>query len=97
MNFVTLVVASSATAAPSRAATVTIVCGSSPPAVELCREGSTAWAQARGHEVRVLGYPESSMRARDLLAVCKDKCAGVYFVPSFGRYDIVADLISAAR
>ena len=43
------------------------------------------------------GPAEGQAMARDLLAVCKDKCAGVYFVPSFGRYDIVADLISAAR
>ena len=40
------------------AATVTIVCGVVPQSVELCRDGSEAWAKARGHEVRVLAYPE---------------------------------------
>jgi hypothetical protein len=29
--------------------------------------------------------------------MCKEKAAGVYLVPSFGRYDIVADLISQFR
>jgi hypothetical protein len=43
------------------------------------------------------GPAEGQAMTRDLLAVCRDKCAGVYFVPSFGRYDIVADLIAAAR
>lgn len=57
-----------AASAPVGAATVTIVCGSSPAGLELCREGSQAWAQARGHEVRVLAYPESSTRARALIA-----------------------------
>ena len=51
-------------ATPARAATVTIVCGVVPQSVELCREGSAAWAKARGHDVRVLAYPDSSTRAR---------------------------------
>ena len=54
-------------ATPARAATVTIVCGVVPQSVELCREGSAAWAKARGHEVRVLAYPDSSTRARELI------------------------------
>jgi trehalose/maltose transport system substrate-binding protein len=53
---------------PAGAASLTVVCGSSPPEVELCRQGGEAWAAARGHEVRVLGYPESGARARALLA-----------------------------
>ena len=61
---------------PASAATVTIVCGVVPQSVELCRDGSEAWAKARGHEVRVLAYPDSSTRARelvgDLLAVQAD-------------------------
>ena len=63
-------------AGPASAATVTIVCGVVPQAVELCRDGSEAWAKARGHDVRVLAYPDSSTRARelvgDLLAVQAD-------------------------
>ena len=46
------------TAASARAEKVTIVCGVVPQSIELCRSGSEAWAKARGHEVRVLSYPE---------------------------------------
>jgi hypothetical protein len=35
--------------------------------------------------------------ARDFIAMCKEKAAGVYLVPSFGRYDIVAELIAQFR
>ena len=49
------------------AAPVTIVCGLAPESLELCRSGSEAWAKARGQEVRVLAYPDSSTRSRDLL------------------------------
>jgi len=35
--------------------------------------------------------------ARDMLVLCREKAAGAYIVPSFGRYDIVADLIADAR
>jgi hypothetical protein len=35
--------------------------------------------------------------ARDFIALCKEKASGVYLVPSFGRYDIVADLIAESR
>lgn len=71
-----LLVASVSVAGQASAATVTIVCGVVPQSVELCRDGSEAWAKARGHEVRVLAYPDSSTRARelvgDLLAVQAD-------------------------
>jgi homocysteine S-methyltransferase len=43
------------------------------------------------------GPKEGQAIARDLIAVCREKAAGVYLVPSFGRYDIVADLIAEAR
>ena len=52
---------------PALAAPVTIVCGVVPESLELCRSGSEAWAKARGQEVRVLAYPDSTTRARELL------------------------------
>lgn len=39
------------------------------------------------------GPIEGQAMARDLIALCREKAAGVYLVPSFGRYDIVAELI----
>lgn len=51
---------------PARAEPVTIVCGLAPESLELCRSGSEAWAKARGQEVRVLAYPDSTTRSRDL-------------------------------
>jgi hypothetical protein len=35
--------------------------------------------------------------ARDFLAFCREKCAGVYLVPSFGRYDLVAALVAEIK
>lgn len=35
--------------------------------------------------------------ARDILAVAKEKAAGVYLVPSFGRYDALAELVAEAK
>lgn len=52
---------------PARAAPVTIVCGLAPASLESCRAGSEAWAKARGQEVRVLAYPDSTTRSRDLV------------------------------
>jgi homocysteine S-methyltransferase len=43
------------------------------------------------------GPTEGAAMARDTIALCREKAAGVYLVPSFGRYDIVADLIAEAR
>ena len=54
--------------ASARAEQVTIVCGLVPQSIDLCRSGSEAWAKARGQEVRVLAYPDSSTRARELIA-----------------------------
>ena len=54
-------------AVPARAEQVTIVCGLVPQSIELCRSGSEAWAKARGQDVRVLAYPDSSTRARELV------------------------------
>lgn len=43
------------------------------------------------------GPIEGAAMARDLIAICREKAAGVYLVPSFGRYDIVADLIAETK
>jgi len=32
-----------------------------------------------------------------MLVLCREKAAGAYIVPSFGRSDIVADLIADVR
>ncbi|MEO6196668.1 MAG: methylenetetrahydrofolate reductase [Dehalococcoidia bacterium] len=43
------------------------------------------------------GPAEGSAMARDMIAICREKAGGVYLVPSFGRYDIIADLIADVR
>jgi homocysteine S-methyltransferase len=43
------------------------------------------------------GPQEGAAMARDIIALCREKAAGVYLVPSFGRYDIIADLIATAK
>ncbi len=43
------------------------------------------------------GPAEGAAMARDMIAVCRDKAAGVYLVPSFGRYDIVAELVAETK
>jgi homocysteine S-methyltransferase len=43
------------------------------------------------------GPREGQAMARDFIAMCKEKASGVYLVPSFGRYDIVAELIAQFR
>ncbi len=43
------------------------------------------------------GPKEGQAMARDFIALCREKAAGVYLVPSFGRYDIVAELVAEAR
>lgn len=43
------------------------------------------------------GPKEGQAMARDILALVKDRAAGAYLVPSFGRYDIVAELVADAR
>ena len=40
------------------------------------------------------GPAEGQAMARDMIAACRSLAAGVYLVPSFGRYDIVAELIA---
>ena len=43
------------------------------------------------------GAREGQAMARDFLAFCREKCAGVYLVPSFGRYDLVAELVAEIK
>lgn len=40
---------------------------------------------------------EGMALARDVLAVAKARANGVYFIPSFGRYDLTAELVAEAR
>jgi trehalose/maltose transport system substrate-binding protein len=57
------------------AATVTIVCGSLVAGFEACREGAQAWAQTKGHDVRVVrstGNSTAQRLFRDLLAAQAD-------------------------
>jgi hypothetical protein len=35
--------------------------------------------------------------AREMLAVAKTRANGVYFIPSFGRYEMVGELVAEAR
>src|SRR5262249_18845852 len=57
-------------------ATVTIVCGGAVGSFEPCREGAQAWAQARGHDIRVIRSTAGNSAARrlfrDLLAAQVD-------------------------
>ena len=45
----------------------------------------------------VNGPKEGQAMARNLLALVKERAAGAYLVPSFGRYDIVAELVAEVR
>ncbi len=40
------------------------------------------------------GPKEGQAMARDFIALCRAKAAGVYLVPSFGRYDLIAELVA---
>ena len=43
------------------------------------------------------GPKEGQAMARDFLAFCRERCAGIYLVPSFGRYDLAAGLIAKIK
>lgn len=43
------------------------------------------------------GPSEGQAMARDFLAICREKAAGVYLVPSFGRFDLVAELVAKIK
>src|SRR6266511_3785320 len=41
------------------------------------------------------GPKEGAAMARDCIALCREKAAGVYLVPSFGRDELVAELVAS--
>jgi 5,10-methylenetetrahydrofolate reductase len=43
------------------------------------------------------GPREGQAMARDFIALCRDRCAGIYLVPSFGRFDLVAELVAEIK
>ncbi len=43
------------------------------------------------------GPAEGQAMARDFIALCRAKAAGVYLVPSFGRYDLIAELAAGVK
>jgi len=43
------------------------------------------------------GPKEGQAMARDFIALCREKCAGIYLVPSFGRFDLVAELVAEIK
>jgi len=43
------------------------------------------------------GWREGQAIARDLIAICHEKAAGVYLVPAFGRYDLAAELVAETK
>ena len=43
------------------------------------------------------GPKEGQAMARDFLSFCRERCAGVYLVPSFGRYDLAAELVAEIK
>jgi len=43
------------------------------------------------------GLAEGMVVAREMLAVAKTRAKGVYLVPSFGRYELTAELVAEAR
>ncbi|MSQ62152.1 MAG: bifunctional homocysteine S-methyltransferase/methylenetetrahydrofolate reductase [Dehalococcoidia bacterium] len=43
------------------------------------------------------GIQEGLAIARDFLAEMRGECAGIYIMPSFGRYEVAAELVTAAR
>jgi homocysteine S-methyltransferase len=43
------------------------------------------------------GLAEGMALSRELLKVAQELAQGVYLMPSFGRYDAVAELVTAAR
>ncbi|MEX0682996.1 MAG: methylenetetrahydrofolate reductase [Dehalococcoidia bacterium] len=56
------------------------------------------WVRERMSRAGDLNGPkEGQAMARDLLAICREKAAGAYLVPSFGRYDIVAELVAGLK
>ena len=43
------------------------------------------------------GPREGQAYARDFIGLCRSRAAGIYLVPSFGRYELIAELIAEAK
>ena len=43
------------------------------------------------------GPKEGQAMARDFIALCREKAAGVYLVPSFGNYPLIAELVAEIK
>ncbi|HXG36173.1 MAG TPA: methylenetetrahydrofolate reductase, partial [Dehalococcoidia bacterium] len=43
------------------------------------------------------GPREGQAIAREIIAICREKGAGVYLVPAFGRYDLAAEIVAEAK
>ena len=43
------------------------------------------------------GPREGQAIAREIIAMCREKAAGVYLVPAFGRYDLAAELVAECK
>ena len=43
------------------------------------------------------GPAEGRAMARDMIKACRDQAAGVYIVPSFSRFEPIAELVSEVK
>ncbi len=43
------------------------------------------------------GPAEGAAMARDFIALCREKAAGIYLVPAFGNYPLIAELVADVR
>ncbi len=55
------------------------------------------WVRERLRDTRIDGRQEGVRIAEELLTAIRSRVAGVYLVPSFGRYDAVIELVRVAR
>ncbi len=55
------------------------------------------WVRRRMHEAGNRGREEGLRLAAELLEAIADRIHGVYLMPSFGRYEVVAELVSRLR
>jgi homocysteine S-methyltransferase len=53
------------------------------------------WARARMHEAGANGRQEGIAMAQELLNYAYKKVAGAYLMPSFGRYEVCAQVLEA--
>jgi homocysteine S-methyltransferase len=43
------------------------------------------------------GIAEGIAQSRDLLEAVRPMCSGVYLIPSFGRFEVVGELVTLAK